>query len=79
MVLKLGHFESRSEIPGNFSYVLLEKAGDDHLDRSCEMRRVKGERNSLYTVKRVKVNWIGHFWRRNCRLKRVIVGTKKKM
>jgi hypothetical protein len=41
MTLQLGHCESRSEIYRNFSYVVLEKAGDDHLDRSCEMRRVK--------------------------------------
>jgi len=40
---------------------------------------VKKERDSLYTVKRVKVNWIGHFWRRNCLPKHVIEGTKKKM
>jgi hypothetical protein len=52
MVLKLRHFESRSEIPENFSYVVLEKAGVDHLDRSCEMRRVKGERDGLHSVKR---------------------------
>ena len=32
MVLKLGHFESRSEIYGNLSYVVLEKAGVDHSD-----------------------------------------------
>jgi hypothetical protein len=79
MVLKLGHFESRSEIHGNFSNMVLEKAGVDHLNRSCEMRRVKKERDSLHTVKRVKVNWIGHFWRRNCLPKHVIEGTKKKM
>jgi hypothetical protein len=38
MVLKLRHLESRSEILENFSYVVLEKVGADHLDRSCEMR-----------------------------------------
>jgi len=59
--------------------VVLEKAGDDHFDRSCEMCRVKGERDSLHTVKRVKVNWIGHFWRRNCLLRHFVAGTKKKM
>jgi hypothetical protein len=79
MVLKLRHFESTSEIPGSFSYMVLEMAGDDLLDRSCEVHRVKGERDSLHTVKRVKVNWIGHCWRRDCLLKHVIEGTKKKM
>jgi hypothetical protein len=28
--------ESRSEIPGKFCNVLLEKNGTDQLDRSCE-------------------------------------------
>ena len=37
------------------------------------MRRVKGERDGLHTVKRGKVNW------RNCLLKHVIEGTKMKM
>jgi len=35
------------------------------------LHRVKGERNTLYTAKRRKANWIGHVWRRNCRLKHV--------
>jgi hypothetical protein len=28
--------ESRSEIPGKFWHVVLEKAGEDQLDQSCE-------------------------------------------
>jgi len=28
--------ESRSEVPGKFRNVVLEKDGEDHLDRSCE-------------------------------------------
>jgi len=41
-----------------------EKDGEDELDGSCEKwrstERVKTERNILRTVKRRKVNWIGH-------------------
>jgi hypothetical protein len=33
------------------------------------LQRVKGERNIIHTVKRRKVNWIGHILRRNCLLK----------
>jgi hypothetical protein len=36
MTLKIGHFASRSEIPGEFVDVLLEKDGEHGLDRSCE-------------------------------------------
>jgi len=28
----------------------------------------------VHTVKKGKVNWIGHIWRRNCLLEHVIVG-----
>jgi len=34
--MKLRHFESRSEIPGKFLNVVLEKDEDDQIDRSCE-------------------------------------------
>jgi hypothetical protein len=36
MVMKLGHFESRSDIPGKFLNVVLEKDEEDQIDRSCE-------------------------------------------
>jgi len=36
--------------------------------------RVKVGRNILHTVKRMKVNWVGHVLRRNCLLKHVIEG-----
>jgi hypothetical protein len=39
MVLKLGRFGSRSETPGKFWYVVLEKDGEDQLDRACEKWR----------------------------------------
>jgi hypothetical protein len=38
------------------------------------LRRVKEERNILYTMKRRKANWIGHILRRNCLIKHVIEG-----
>jgi hypothetical protein len=38
------------------------------------LHRIKGERNMLHTIKRIKANWIGHILRRNCLLKHVIVG-----
>ena len=38
------------------------------------LHRVKEERNIVHTVKRRKVNWIGHTLRRNCLLKYVIEG-----
>jgi hypothetical protein len=38
------------------------------------LRRVKEERNILYTIKSRKANWIGDILRRNCHLKHVIEG-----
>ena len=35
------------------------------------LHRVKKERNIVHTIKRRKVNWTGHFLRRNCLLKHV--------
>jgi hypothetical protein len=58
--------------------VVLEKDGENQLDRSCEkcrrLHRVKEERNIVHTIKRRKANWIGHILRRNCLLKHVIEG-----
>jgi hypothetical protein len=36
MVLKLGRFGQQIRIPGKFWNVVLEKDGEDQLDRSCE-------------------------------------------
>ena len=36
------------------------------------LHRVKEERNTLYTVKIRKANWIGHFFCRNCLLKHFV-------
>jgi hypothetical protein len=38
------------------------------------LHRVKDERNIVHTIKRRKVNWIGHILRRNCLLMHVIEG-----
>jgi hypothetical protein len=54
---------------------MLDKDGEDQLDRSCEKRvlkRIQAERNILHTTKRTKAKWIGHILRRNCLLKHVI-------
>ena len=40
MVLRLGHFESRSAIPGTFLNVVLEKDGEDLLDWWYEKLRI---------------------------------------
>jgi hypothetical protein len=71
--------ETGSEIPGKFSNVVLEKNGEDQLDRSCEKWRSitqsqGGEEYPTYNKKKRKANWIGHILRRNCLLKHVIEG-----
>jgi hypothetical protein len=38
------------------------------------LHRVKGERNIINAIKRMKANRIGHVLRRNCLLKHVIEG-----
>jgi hypothetical protein len=58
--------------------VVLEKNGEDQLDRSREKLRSitqsqRGEEYSTYNKKK-KANWIGHILRRNCLLKHVIEG-----
>jgi len=58
--------------------VVLEKDGEDQLDRSCVKHEVlhgiNEKMNILYTVMRRKANWIGHIFRRNCLIKRVTEG-----
>ena len=39
--------------------------------------RVKEQRNILHEISKRKSNWIGHIFRRNCLLKRVIEGKIK--
>jgi len=70
---KLYTSKSRSEIPGKFWNVVLEKDWEDQFDRSCGSR-VKEGRDVWQTLKRRKANWVGHILRRNCLLKRVVEG-----
>jgi hypothetical protein len=62
--------------------VVLEKDGDDELNRSCEKldrtHRVREERNIAHKVKRRQANSIGHILRRNDLLKDVIEGMTQK-
>jgi len=41
-------------------------------EMSHVLDRFKEERNILHTIKRRKVNWIGHILQRKCLLKQVI-------
>ena len=68
--------ESRSEIPGRFWNVVLEKDGENQLDRSCEKWRsiTQSQVNILRTIKRRKANWIGYILRRKCLLRQFIEG-----
>ena len=61
---------------GKFQDVVLERDGEEHLDRSCEKwRRIKKcEARILRKIKRRKDIWIGHILRRNCLIKHVIEG-----
>ena len=63
--------------PRKFWNVVLEKDGEDQLDRACgewSIRHSQGEEEYPTKIKRRKANCIGHFLLRNCRLKDVIVG-----
>jgi hypothetical protein len=70
--------ESGSEISGKFLNVVLEKNGEDQLDRTCEKWRsiTQSEGGEEYrnTIKGRKANWIGHILCRNCLLKHAIEG-----
>jgi hypothetical protein len=53
----------------------MEKISRTHRVRNEEvLHRIKEERNIVHTIKIRKVNWIGHFLRRNCLLKHDIEG-----
>ena len=57
---------------------MLEKDGEDQLDRSCVkhevLHRVNEKRSILHIVKRGKANWIGYILRGNCLIKHIIEG-----
>ena len=76
----LGASGSRSETPGKFWNVVLEKDGKDQLGRACEKWRsigAKEQRNILHEINKRKVNWIGHILRIYCLLQGVIEGKIK--
>ena len=44
----------------------------DHVRNEEALLRVKEQRNILHEIRKWKANWIGHIFRRNCLLQRVI-------
>jgi hypothetical protein len=46
----------------------------DHVRNEEVLLRVKEQKNILHEISKRKANWIGHIWRRNCLLQRVIEG-----
>jgi hypothetical protein len=60
---------------------VLEKDGEDQLDRSCEnaevLLRINEQRNILHEIQKRKANWICHILCRNCLLKQVVEGNIK--
>jgi hypothetical protein len=51
----------------------MDKIDWTYRERNKEvLQTVKKGRNILHTIKRRKINWFGHFLRRNCLLKHVI-------
>jgi hypothetical protein len=50
----------------------------DRVRKERALQRVKDERNILHAKKRRKVEWIGHISRRNCLLKHVIEGMRRR-
>jgi replicative superfamily II helicase len=49
----------------------MEISWTDRVRNEEVLERVKEERNIIQTIKRRKVDWIGHILRRNCRLRHV--------
>ena len=58
--------------------VVLGKDGEGQVSWTDLVRNeeelVQEQRNIMHTVKRRMANWIGHIYRRNCLLKRIIEG-----
>jgi hypothetical protein len=50
----------------------------DRVRNERALQIVKEERNILHAIKRRKAEWIGHISRRNCLLKHVIEGWKRR-
>jgi hypothetical protein len=69
---------SRSETPGMFWNVVLEKISwTDNVRNEEVLLRVKEQRNILHEISKRKANWSGHILLRNCRLWQVIEGKRK--
>jgi len=49
----------------------------DHVRNEEVLLRVNEQRNILHEIRKRKANWIGHIFRRNCLLQRVIEGKIK--
>ena len=55
----------------------MENSWTDHLRNEEVLLRVKEQRNILLEISKVKVDWIGHIFRRNCLLQGAIEGERK--
>ena len=55
----------------------MEISWTDRVRKEEVLHRVKEERNIIHTVRKRKVNWIGHILCRNCGLEHVIEGKIK--
>jgi len=64
--------ESKSEMPGKFWSVVLEKDGEGQLDHCVKneevLHTVKEDMNVLHTLQIRNASWIGHILHRNCLL-----------
>ena len=72
---------NRSETPGKFWNVVLEKDGEvswsDHVRNEQMLHRVNEQRDILHEIRKREANWIGHILRINCLLQQVIEGKIK--
>jgi hypothetical protein len=69
---------SRSETPGKFRNVVLEKISwIDHVGNEGVLLGVEEQRNILHEINKWKANWIGDILHRNCLLRQLIEGKIK--
>jgi hypothetical protein len=52
----------------------MEKFSRSNRAGNYVLHKTKDENNILYTIKRMKANWIGHILRRDCRPKQLTEG-----
>jgi len=62
MVLKRETWQSKSETFGKYRKVVLEKNGEDQLDRSCKKKKyyIERRRREIRTIKVRQATYIGH-------------------